>query len=100
MNSLELVNEIINDMDSLDIDIIEIDREELNKIKQDLEVLNIIYNKNVSLSRIKFFIGYEYLVILKKYNDMVFTKSDELKLEELNKIIKFILSKKVGDSND
>ena len=45
MTSLELVNEIINDMDSLDIDIIEIDRQELMQIKQDLKRYEILKDK-------------------------------------------------------
>lgn len=98
LKSLEIINK--NKYDIVNYGSCVIEENEYETIKADLEVLQIIYIKNVSLSRIKFFIGREDSYILKQYNDMVFAKSDELTLEELVKIKQWLLSNKVGDNHD
>lgn len=84
------------------LNFIDISTKELEIIKQDLEILEIIYNKHVSVGRIKFYIpvAHDDYSLLKKYNDFVHAKSDELTLVELKKIKQWLLSKKVGDSHD
>lgn len=88
MKSLEIVNDYINLIDNFEFDKCYVGVNELQQIKQDLEVLEIIRKKNVNINRLKTVIRLvkEGIVnieeALKHYN----LHEDNLILEELLKL--------------
>jgi hypothetical protein len=86
MKSLEIVNEIIKDFDKGEMRPLYIEKS-MNKIKQDLEVLEIINKKDVDIGYIKDLVkrfdDNEY--ILERYNEIV-SALYKLTMEELLKL--------------
>lgn len=101
MTSLKIVNEALQQIK--DSGECYIEDFELEKIKQCLEVLLIIVNKEVNMGELRYYIerysDEEIDYILEQYNSS-FSKFYQLTLEELIKLKQYLDVNKDGDSNE